>query len=133
LDHIQATAGFLFSSKYGTPTLVAPVHGEEPPAALLARVSSELNGDAETDDQTVASSGEESGAPPAPDSQRSTQSLYVVHLLANGTRTLGALAALQPEGRPLRRPRPAFFGAVASALFQTIETGSASRAEAHRA
>jgi hypothetical protein len=46
-------------------------------------------------------------------------------VLVSQSRVLGALAALQPEDRALRRPRPAFIHAVASALFHPSEIATA--------
>ncbi|HKP55691.1 MAG TPA: protein kinase [Polyangiales bacterium] len=124
LDHIHADAGYLFVNKGDSPSLIAPLHGEEPTPPLLTRVATELRGASEVDEQTVATRHDRiSRGDSSP--QLSTQALYVIHPLVNGARVLGALAALQPEERPLRRPRPAFFSAVASALFEVLETSAA--------
>jgi len=126
LDQIGASAGYLFVNRHDEASLIAPFHGEEPPPPLLDRVAIELRSASGTDEQTIATS-DDLATRAQGRSEFSTQALYVIHLLENGGRILGALAALQPEGRGLRRPRPAFFNAVASALFDALETSGTSR------
>jgi hypothetical protein len=117
LDHVQARAGFLFENARGAPRLIAPLHGEEPPPALLERVQGELATTIADEVRTLALR-----APSRPADGSTSAAQYIVHVLADGARTLGALAVLPLEGQMLRTPRPGFLQAIAAATLQTFDS-----------
>lgn len=127
LDQVQASAGYLFVVKEGEPSLIAPLHGEEPPPALYARLAHDLS--SSTDMDATIATGDKGPLRAERRSDIATQVLYVVYLLENGTGVAGMLAAQQPEGRALRRPRPTFMSAVAAALFDASDTSRTSAPE----
>jgi hypothetical protein len=127
LTHVRGRSGFLFGlGEQGALNLIAPLHGEEPPAGLVERVRSDIAGAAQDEEATVVTEGSSSASLPPPMPTAPVEQSYRVYALtiaaANELRVVGALA-VQSTDRPLRSPQQAFLQAVARSLFEGADAG----------
>jgi hypothetical protein len=127
LSHVRGATGFLFSYQHGDLSLIAPQHGQEPGAELIARIESDIRGHTADEDVTVVtkSPGSASLPPPMPDTN--IEDRYRTYLLTipgrDEVRVVGALAVSLGE-RPLRAPQQSFMQTVARTLFESGDGGS---------